>query len=198
MSPRKVSIVAAIAAIVLTASWSHAAFTLNFQQVGSDVVATGSGTLNTSALSSGIPLFHLGPGVDASAATASAGSENFPAQIEVATYSGIAGPSGFGSGADFVASTSSGDDVALNPFGDSIGVPFSYASGAALSDTTTWTGETIAGLGITPGTYTWTWGTGATADSFTISAGTTVPEPASCAALGIPIALALLRRRRSV
>jgi len=56
---------------------------------------------------------------------------------------------------------------------------------------------TLAGLGATPGTYVYTWGSGRTADSFTINIGV-VPEPVSLAMLGVPAAIALLRRRRGV
>jgi len=64
-----------------------------------------------------------------------------------------------------------------------------------------WTGETLAGLGVTPGTYTWTWGNGADADSFTLNAGEAppsgVPEPASLGLLATGlIGLGLGARRR--
>jgi hypothetical protein len=56
MSIRKLSlsIAAALAAIAVTAPQAHAGFVVTFAQVGSNLVATGSGTLNTSALSQGV------------------------------------------------------------------------------------------------------------------------------------------------
>ncbi len=59
-------------------------------------------------------------------------------------------------------------------------VPTGYVSGTALSGSSTYDGMTIAGLGLTPGTYTYSSGTGADADSLTVNVGA-VPEPSSLA-----------------
>jgi hypothetical protein len=40
-------------------------------------------------------------------------------------------------------------------------VPRGYVSGNPLSDSATYSGQTFATLGVTPGTYVWTWGSGA-------------------------------------
>ena len=40
-------------------------------------------------------------------------------------------------------------------------VPRGYVSGTFLSNSATYSGKTLATLGVTPGTYVWTWGTGA-------------------------------------
>jgi hypothetical protein len=77
-------------------------------------------------------------------------------------------------------------------------VPAGYVSGSSLSATDTWyANSTLAGLGITPGTYTWTWGSGAHADSLTINAGSApVPEPGTAVPLAAGcLGFALLRRR---
>ena len=44
-------------------------------------------------------------------------------------------------------------------------VPLGYVSGSPLTGTATWTNQTIAGMGFTPGSYLYTWGSGANADS---------------------------------
>ena len=58
-------------------------------------------------------------------------------------------------------------------------VPQGYVSGAALSDSMTYTGQTFSTLGVTPGTYVWTWGTGAN-QNFTLQIPTAgVPDSGS-------------------
>jgi hypothetical protein len=42
-----------------------------------------------------------------------------------------------------------------------LSVPKGYVSGNPLSDSATYSGQTFATLGVTPGTYVWTWGNGA-------------------------------------
>jgi hypothetical protein len=114
----------------------------------------------------------------------------------------IAGPSAFGSGPLFPASSGGGDPVDIAPvvntaplFG-AVFVPVAYVSGSNLSDTSTWDNATIADLGLFPGTYTYTWGSGATADSFTINVVGT-PEPRTIWLLGIGgIGLILHRLRK--
>ena len=53
-------------------------------------------------------------------------------------------------------------------------VPRGYVSGTALSDSATYSGKTLATLGVTPGTYVWKWGTGAN-QNFTLQIKTPVP-----------------------
>jgi hypothetical protein len=60
-------------------------------------------------------------------------------------------------------------------------VPAGYVSGTFLSDSATYSGKTLASLGVTPGTYVWTWGTGAN-QNFTLQI--PVPPPT-----GPPIAI---------
>jgi hypothetical protein len=198
---RAVLFIAALTCIAATGSAARAALVLNFQQVGSDVVATGSGTLNTSALTdvglngSGAVIWASEPG-GGGAETPQTGTglamlgPSTATANDVIGYYGITGPTSFGSGSYLVASSGTGDLVGVLS-NVVIYVPTGYVSGSALSDTSTWSNSTFNSLGLTPGTYTWTWGSGATADSLTM----TVPEPASIALLGITAAMALLRRR---
>lgn len=95
-------------------------------------------------------------------------------------------------------------DIAPGNNAGQIFVPSGYVSGSVLSDTSTWNGTTIAGLGLTPGTYTYDWGTGPTADSFTLQIGplATVPEPASfyllaLIAIGFVVMFSRLRKSQT-
>jgi len=204
-SSRQLLSLAALAlAPVLFTPQAKGSFIMNISQSGSNVVGTGSGTLNLAALtfagdygSNGgevwghIPiggsLADLGP----------------PASPKVAGYTGATGPSSFGTGGDHVASSGSGNPAGLNsdfqgirPY---IFVPEGYVSGSSLSDTSTWDGTTLAALGLTVGTYTYTWGTGATADSLTLNIGPaapSVPEPGSLCLLATGGAALLFQRWR--
>ena len=85
-------------------------------------------------------------------------------------YTGLTGPSSFGSGSFEDANSGSGSLVgvagSLAPF-QILGVPVGYVSGSSLrTSTDTWDDATFASLGVTPGIYTWTWGSGEDADSF--------------------------------
>jgi hypothetical protein len=52
------------------------------------------------------------------------------------------------------------------------------ATGSFLTDSSTYAGQTLGGLGAAPGTYEWTWGSGAN-QNFTLVVGT--PEPSTWA-----------------
>jgi len=173
---------------------AHAAFVVNLQQVGANVVGNGSGTINTAGLTPDPDFFS---GFDFGQAAIGA-RDPFMAlgpvtDTAVNVYDGISGPSNFGPGGGFTASSGSGDAVTMY-FDARLYVPSGYVSGAALSDTATWANQSFNSLGVTPGTYTWTWGSGATADSFTLNA-IAVPEPTSAALLTLA-GLSLLSRRR--
>jgi hypothetical protein len=97
-----------------------------------------------------------------------------------AYFNGISGPTNFGPGPGAGADSTSGPFVGLQPFnvppwGITLIVPTGYTSGSLLAPSQDiFDNTTIAGIGITPGTYTWTWDNGL--DSFTI---TTTPLPAA-------------------
>jgi hypothetical protein len=159
-----------------------------------NVVATGSGTIDTTDLT-------LGSTINQHATV-------FPSNGEITLgptgntsctfYSGVTGPTTqFGSGSFTNPSSGSGDLVEINGGTDHLFLPLAYSSGAALSDTDTWNGASFSSLGATPGTYVWTWGTGADADSYTLNVGSSVPEPSAIAVCGLAAVGMILRRRRS-
>jgi hypothetical protein len=86
----------------------------------------------------------------------------------------------------------------MQGFQNLLAVPEGYLSGQALSDSMTFNNETLASLGVTPGTYEWTWGTGLPNQNFTlIIGGAGVPDGGSTVSLlgfGL-LGLVALRRK---
>jgi len=169
---------------------AQAQYIVTFREVGGDVVATGSGSIDLAGLSL--------------TATQSVMSQIAPQIAVILTgptladsdfYTGIAGnlhpftgPSDFGgAGGTFAtfASSGAGSLVGIQnnsaAFANLLFVPAGYVSGAPLSDTMTFDDATFESLGVIPGVYTWTWtpppGLPAAPDgSFTLDV---VPEPAT-------------------
>jgi len=180
---------------------AQAAYTVTFSQAGPDVVANGSGTINLN----GVTLVQSGVSVPQIAPTF--GLEAAGAAGALSGYTTASGPAnGFGPGVITNASTGTGDLVAIEVpggVGGLVFVPQGYVSGAPLSDTATYTGQTFATLGLTPGDYVYNFGFGTNVDTFTVNVGgaAPVPEPASLALLGTATGLlggfgSVARRRR--
>jgi hypothetical protein len=147
-------------------------FVVTLTEEGPNVVATGSGTINTTDLRFGgetMVTAVIAPDV----AAIFTGPTGF---TPTTVYSGFAGPTNFGSGSGIDVSSGSGMRVGISVSHDTIFVPRGYVSGSPLMSTSTWDDATFSSLGVTPGTYVWTWGSGANAGSFTLRAA--VPEPA--------------------
>ena len=173
--------VAATVAIVITCGLSvrstQAGYIVTLEQVGPNVVATGSGAIdltgltfffssvNSSEVDPALGLIYTGPTTG----------------VPTSLYEGLSGPTSFGPGGEFgftPASSGSGDLVGTL-LSSILVVPQGYVSGNALSDSSTYNGATFTTLGITPGTYKWTWGTGAN-QNFTLDAvATGVPDSGS-------------------
>lgn len=154
------------ATLMLCCGSSFAAYTVTFSEVGPNVVANGSGSINTAAFVSNLTVVpqRVLPGT----AQLFIGGTPLLNPPAFRWFGGvITGPSSFGLGGDF-ASAASGDLVGISFATQTLFTPVGYVSQTALNSTATWNGTTVAGLGLVPGTYTWTWGAGPTADSFTI------------------------------
>jgi len=156
---------------LLSVQPAEAGYTVTLQQVGPDVVATGSGAIDLTGLTfvqyTGLLNPEIGPrggegqlGGIVTGPTSSSVDRYFDNETS-------SGPTSFGSGGLTLASSGSGHMVGTSTtcFGAECGrfifVPRGYVSGTFLSNSATWSGKTFATLGVTPGTYVWTWGTGA-------------------------------------
>jgi hypothetical protein len=140
-------------------------------EVGSDVVFSGTGNVNTASLGS---------------RTAFGGSSIINPNVgELINQngpgtqygSGISGPTNFGPGVVSPSpNTSGGDLMGIAGFFGNIYVPTSYISKTQIDGTATWNSTSFTSLGITPGIYTWTYGSGSSAGSLVLQIGP-VPTP---------------------
>ena len=163
-----------VVATWLSASIGSASVIINFAQVGNNVTAIGSGTLDTSSLSI---VGTNGAQDELSAASGQYQGGTTGGQTD--GYSGISGPGDFGpgNGQNNFPTSSSGDYFGLTAYNGRLFVPGGYVSGSPLSNTATWENTTYAFLGLSPGSYVYTWGTGPSADSLTVNV--VVPEPSA-------------------
>ena len=142
---------------------------------GSNVVMSASGTVNLSGLtlvSSSVGPFGNG-GLGINNATFMCGANGSSGT----SYSGFTStPSNFGTGTGLA--NSSGTGQAFGVIFDMtppylLVVPTGYTSGANISSTQTFTGQTLSSLGLTNGTYTYTWSGG----SIDVVVGGPAPTP---------------------
>jgi hypothetical protein len=187
---------------------ASAIVTLRVQQVGNDVVITGSGTANTNGLTpAGTDNDYTNVLTDAQIyAGPDAFGDGSGGGGDVSLWSNISsGPLAFGSDSNLSENPSSGTGalfgIVANDFGGTPGaqrlvLPLGYSSGTSLSGTSTFTGKTLAELGLTPGQInTWSWGADATADSLRLEVDP-VPAPLPIAgAAAVFFRLKRLRRR---
>jgi hypothetical protein len=173
----------------LSAPPAQATFIVTLEQEGSNVVATGSGTIDLAGLCC------ILPGAGIGAIGPAAGLINVgPSSLEPTDYySGLfSGPTGFGTGLALTfASSGSGDAVGY--FGQELYVPEGYVSVSALKDSSTYDNQTLSSLGLTPGVYVQTFG--ANTDRFIVDV-VSAQEPASALLLGAPLGLVMLLAAR--
>ena len=167
---------------------ARAAFVLRIDEVGADVVATGSGSIDVADLTldeSGRITPYLESG-EAIVFTGKSGA--------FVGYGGATGPGNFGHEDAFPIVSGSGDFVGIaGAFGE-VAVPTSYDSGGPLSSSAIWLNQSFASMGIDPGIYVWTWNAGRDTDSFAVEIG--VPEPSTWGAMLVGfLGLAIVRYR---
>jgi hypothetical protein len=171
------------------------AYLVRLEQIGSNVVANGSGAINLTGLTKASTLFGGPSGIEADIGFILTGA---PSGGTSDGYFGFTGPMSFGSGGFFAPNTGSGDFVGINALIGFLFVPEGYVSGAALSNSMTFNNATFASLGVTPGTYVWTWGTGPNQNSTLQIGGTAVPDAGSSLPLLGFASLGLVALRRKL
>jgi hypothetical protein len=191
-------ILALMSLLLLGITQSARAYTVTLQQVGSNVVANGSGAINLTGLFSDGVYTPGSPALEANVGFIETGLP--PSNLD--GYRGFThGPTSFGSGMGFaVADIFSGDFVGI--WGEptfygapELWVPQGYVSGTALSDSMTFNNTTLADLGVDPGTYVWHWGHGAN-QNFTLVIGSVPDGGSTVALLGCALfGLVALRRK---
>jgi hypothetical protein len=150
---------------------AQAGYIVTLQEVGSDVIATGSGAINLTGLTF-LAHFHLTSAIGPQDATIRTG----PTSYVDLYHTGSSGPVSFGGGATTYASSGGGNMVGIGGPLHTLIVPGGYVSGNFLSGSATYSDTTVASLGVTPGTYVWTWGNGAN-QNFTLQVPPPVPGP---------------------
>jgi hypothetical protein len=184
----------AVTASLFSVRPAQAGYIVTLQEVGSNVVATGSGAIDLTGLT------FEGQAFVATAIVPDFGIITTGASAVGDLYTGpITGPSSFGSSFITFANSGIGDLVSIFGLASQLSVPDNYVSGSALSDSATYNNATFSSLFVTPGTHVWTWGAGAN-QNFTLVIGAAgAPDGGStvsllgCALLG----LAALRRKLS-
>ena len=174
------------------ASAASATITVNISQAGSDVVATASGSLDLTGLTDYESSTGGKAQVDPSLAFAEVGGgiEEIDGYIGLTCY-----PASFGPGGYLPSSWASGDPFAVYGAYVMVWLPSGYISGNPISGTATWLNQSIASLGLTPGTYSFA----APEDEVLVNIEGPVPEPASWAVLLLGLgAIGIAMRRRAI
>jgi VPDSG-CTERM motif len=178
---------------------AKANYIVTLQQVGSDVVATGSGAIDLTGLTFRFPAA-LSPLIIPS--SPSPGIITGASSGNGAEWMGtISGPANFGSGGLKAADSGVGQlaGVSTSPSLNVVFVPLGYANDTLLSDSATYSNTTFSMLGVDTGTYEWMWGTG-TDQNFTLQilGPTNVPDAGSTLSLLGFASLGLVALRRKL
>jgi hypothetical protein len=141
-------------------------FTVNITQQGNDVVWSGFGSVNLSALS------FVSSGTIQAGFAANQAIWAIGPSASIDQYNGTSStyPSSFGSGGTGV-STTTGSTFGVLPGGSGrlLYLPSGYISNSYISGTATYNNTTISTMGLTAGTYTWTWTTGGISTSLVMN-----------------------------
>ena len=148
-------------------------FTMRLFELGEDVILSGTGTFDTTNLTSSFTGTLLG--------SVRPNNSNFfcgEGNVTPLSSSGYGGPtltipSNFGLGALTQANTGNGVAVGIQTIAASnyLILPTGYVSNSTLTTQSTFTSKTLSLLGATVGTYTYSWGSGANIGILTLIVG---------------------------
>lgn len=147
---------------------------ITIKEVGSDVVFSGSGTADVAGLTfTGLTSFST------ETTRPDVGRLVFSVtNTSWRGYTGISGPSSFGTGGPIGGFNSGSIPVSNGVILINNAIYFSAAANATISGSATRDSSTLSSLGLTPGSYVWTWGSGGNADSLTLQIGdSSTPTP---------------------
>ena len=180
MSIKKLSLMSGLVvsgiAVSTVLAPANAAVIITAQQTGSNVVFNYSGSINTTGISFSNSNKNNQHSIQPELASF---VNNFDGTQE-SNAGSITGPSSFGSGSFSFSNNSraTGSNFGFNAAPPGSGVFYltnGYISGNPLSGFLTFNNTTLAGLGVTPGTYIYNLSNGL--DSITLTTNTSVPEP---------------------
>lgn len=194
-APKTRTLALGLITMITLAGGANAAVTVVFEEVGTSVVVSYSGSVDTSGLSVdntySLVSQAINPGFN----------KGFFSNVngDFVNYrtATITGPDLGSGGASFTGSFS-GDGFAVNGInqGDIL-LPLGYLSGSLFAGEMTFSDQSFSTLGITSGIIqNWSWGSGANADSMIVRTGP-VPEPSAALLLGLGAFSLMTRRRRS-
>lgn len=144
------------------------------RQVGSDVIFSGSGTINTGQLSNLDETYTAVSYIWDTLGDLRFGDGTLGALDSFQAINQTSDLLGFGTlGTQTYADTSTGDFFGVNQL--IVFLPLGYTNLQPLNFTMTFTGQSISSLQLSPGTYSFNWGDGGTADSI----GLTIEPPPS-------------------
>ena len=178
---RALGLSAALAAVLLAPAVNAMPYVITFTQQGSNVVANGSGALDTSGLTfRGVPSgADNWPGMvvpeDGLVSTGVMPDVGFPpGAFDVYDFENadqgqpFFGPANLGTGIGSKDGSVTGDYVSVWSQVGQLELPVGYTSGTFLSNSATFANASFASLGMTPGNYTWYWGTDDAYQGYTI------------------------------
>jgi hypothetical protein len=189
---------AVLAAILVSAGLAKGAVVIDIKELGNDVVAEYSGTLDITGF--GLADTPAEQTIAPSSGRFTALSDSLPdsgdlKQVRFGTVTDAPPAYGSGGGAYFATSFSIPEGNSFRISLNDVSLAPSYSSGDSLEGSLTFENESFADMNITPGTYTYTVESG---DTVTIT--TTIPEPNSYGVLlgaaGLATAIFFRRRRR--